>query len=305
MPGGARAGDGGGRVPAPTPGRILAPEREGNCLLLNRDGYVLTTRHIVSGSHGVLVKFCGSETWFAGVVRDTSSDFDLALVELTQFGDSVASLEPATFADSLVLLEVGEEVRINPADRRGECDAGVFGRIRSMRTGEESANILTIFSGHSGSALVGTETGLVLGVLYASEVARVDRPEEYLLPPFRFVPASDVRSYLDGLNVDYRADHPEPPMSGGRKWFRRLAVVGCAACFGASALEHSRADGYYEDYLDAGCGEPDDIESIRLSVEAHDRAASYWLGAAVVLGVVALWEYEVPQGIWRSIKGGD
>ena len=293
-----RADGGKHEAVSPTPGRILTPERDGNCLLLNRDGYVLTSKHVVSGSHSVLVKFCGSETGFAGVVRDTSPEFDLALIELPQFSAGGTSLHPATFADSTVNLEVGDEVSVSPADRQGQCGAGVFGRIRSVRPGEESANMLSLFSGHSGAALVGTGSGLVLGVLYASEVAWVDRPEEYLLPPFLFVPASDVRSYLDDLGIEYRAGHEESP-----NWLGRALVLGCAACGFMGAVEHNRANGYHDDYLAAGCGDPLEIQRLRSSVEDHDQRAAYWLGAAVVFGAAALWEYEVPQRIWRGIRG--
>ncbi len=142
-------------------------EGVGSGVVIDKEGYVVTNRHVVEGTSQVFIVWSGNQRVKALVVKETPRDADIALIKL----DSVPQgLVPIKIGDSDKLL-IGELVLAvgSPFGLGGTLTTGVVSAMRQITFDPDSppppyALIQTdaaINLGNSGGALVNLDSELI------------------------------------------------------------------------------------------------------------------------------------------------
>jgi putative serine protease PepD len=118
---------------------IQIPGGEGSGVVFNKDGYIVTNNHVVSGAQGktVQVIFSDGKSATASIVG-TDAKTDLAVVRVT----GVSGLVPAKFGDSSA-LRVGDTVLAvgSPLGLEGSVTSGIVSALnRTISEGGDQSN---------------------------------------------------------------------------------------------------------------------------------------------------------------------
>lgn len=142
-------------------------EGVGSGVIIDREGYVVTSKHVVEGASQVFIIWSGNQRAKASIVRETPPDVDIALIKLDSVPQDLALIK---MGDSNKLL-IGEPVLAvgSPLGLGGTLTAGVISAVRQLSFDPNNppppyALIQTdtaINPGNSGGALVNLDSELI------------------------------------------------------------------------------------------------------------------------------------------------
>lgn len=176
-------------------GLLTSTANEGSGIIMNKDGYIITNAHVVTGASGIKVVLSNGEEYSAQLVG-ADVDTDLAVIKI-----DAKDLTYAEFGDS-TQVKIGEKAIAigNPGGLllQGSVTQGIISAVdRPVLTeGGYQMNVIqtdaAINPGNSGGALI-NEYGQVIGI-NSSKIAATD----YEGIGFA-IPASDAKPILDDL----------------------------------------------------------------------------------------------------------
>ncbi|MEG1862154.1 MAG: trypsin-like peptidase domain-containing protein [Oscillospiraceae bacterium] len=153
-------------------GNSVSPMSKGTGIIMNKDGYIITNAHVVSGGNSVNVIFYDG-TQARGTIVGADVETDLAVIKVEKSG-----LSPAEFGDSN-LVKIGERAIVigNAGGLSSTLTQGVVsGLDRDLDRGSRSLKLIQIDAainpGNSGGPLV-NRYGQVIGIT-SSKIASLD-----------------------------------------------------------------------------------------------------------------------------------
>ncbi|MEG1781742.1 MAG: trypsin-like peptidase domain-containing protein, partial [Oscillospiraceae bacterium] len=153
-------------------GNSVSPMSKGTGIIMNKDGYIITNAHVVSGGNSVNVIFYDG-TQARGTIVGADVETDLAVIKVEKSG-----LSPAEFGDSN-LMKIGERAIVigNAGGLSSTLTQGVVsGLDRDLDRGSRSLKLIQIDAainpGNSGGPLV-NRYGQVIGIT-SSKIASLD-----------------------------------------------------------------------------------------------------------------------------------
>lgn len=140
---------------------------KGSGIIISKDGYILTNRHVIEGASQITVKLTDGTSYTATIIG-SDSKLDIAILKI-----DATNLSPVTFGDSSI-LKVGELAVVigNPlGNLGGTVTDGIISALeREITLGGVSMNLIqtnaAINPGNSGGALFNNKAELV-GIIIA------------------------------------------------------------------------------------------------------------------------------------------